>query len=124
MGNYIYPHNIYQSYRKTLHPLIKQKKRRRKMNQTITMVPEPRSLNSDKRALIKFSGGARQPQEIIVGPGTTASDLLKHLKMKPNDFVVSLGSPDTVFGRSENLFKTIHDGDQLFVSSKVDAGIY
>jgi hypothetical protein len=93
------------------------------MNQTITMVPETKALQTDKRALIKFSGGGRQPIEIVVGPGTTTSDLLKHLKLKPNDFIVSLGTPDTVFGHRENVFKAIHDGDQLFVSSKVDAGI-
>ena len=76
-----------------------------------------------KRLLVKFSGGTRPPQEIIVGPGTNASDLLEHLGMNPRDFNLSLGgSVDSIFGEDEAIYPKVNDGDLLFVTSRVDAG--
>lgn len=75
-----------------------------------------------KTVLVKFSGGARPPQEVQVGPGTSTQDLLQHLGLYANDFNLSLGPTDTTFGGNEVIYPKIKDGDLLFVTSRVDAG--
>ena len=75
-----------------------------------------------KRILVKFVGGTRQPQEVFIGPGTTASDLLVELGLDRNGFYVSKGTADTTFGVDEALYPSLRDGDLLYVSSQVDAG--
>jgi hypothetical protein len=76
-----------------------------------------------KRVLIKFSGGARPPQEVMVGPGTCATDLLEHLGLGARDYNLSLStSLDSIFGVDEPVYPMIKDGDLLFVTSRVDAG--
>ena len=92
------------------------------MNQTITMFPETTYNQMDKRILVKFAGGMRQSQEVVIGPGTTTSDLLKHLGLDSRNFLISMGTPNSIFGNNENIYSRVQDGDQLFISSKVDAG--
>jgi hypothetical protein len=75
-----------------------------------------------KRILVKFVGGTRTPQEVFIGPGTTASDLLKELKLDKNGFFVSKGTADTMFGADESLYPLLDDGGLVYVSSRVDAG--
>ena len=75
-----------------------------------------------KRILIKFVGGTRDPQEVFIGPGTTTADLLKELNLDTNDFFVSKGTADTMFGADEALYPQLEDGGLIYVSSRVDAG--
>jgi hypothetical protein len=75
-----------------------------------------------KRVLVKFVGGTRTPQEVFIGPGTTAADLLKELKLSTNGFFVSKGTADSMFGADENLYPLLEDGGLVYVSSRVDAG--
>jgi hypothetical protein len=75
-----------------------------------------------KRILVKFVGGTRDPQEVFIGPGTTAADLLRELKLDTNGFFVSKGTADTMFGRDETLYPLLEDGGLVYVSSRVDAG--
>lgn len=75
-----------------------------------------------KRILVKFSGGMKPPQEVHVGPGTTAKDLLRHLGLYANDYNLSMGPSDSTFGGNEVIYPKIKDGDLLFVTSRVDAG--
>lgn len=75
-----------------------------------------------KRILVKFAGGTRQPQEVLIGPGTTTSDLLNELKLDRNGFFVSKGTADSTFGIDETLYPLLRDGDLVYVSSHVDAG--
>ena len=75
-----------------------------------------------KRILVKFVGGTRDPQEVFIGPGTTAADLLRELKLDTNGFFVSRGTADTMFGRDETLYPLLEDGGLVYVSSRVDAG--
>ena len=76
-----------------------------------------------KRALVKFSGGIKEPQEILLGPGTCTMDLLEHLGLNKSDFHLSKGSSDSVFGDDEILYPRVNSGDCLFVTSRVDAGV-
>ena len=76
-----------------------------------------------KKALVKFSGGIKEPQEVLLGPGTCSMDLLEHLGLNKSDYHLSKGSSDTVFGDDEILYSRVNNGDCLFVTSKVDAGI-
>jgi hypothetical protein len=76
-----------------------------------------------KRILVKFVGGGRPPQEVFLGPGTTTSDLLKQLGLDRTGFFVSKGTADSTFGIDENLYPLLRDGDLLYVSSHVDAGL-
>ncbi len=76
-----------------------------------------------KRVLVKFPGGARAPQQVLVQPKATASDLLQHLGLDTRHFVISKGSADTVFGGDEDLHSSLSDGDHLYVTSHVDAGL-
>ena len=75
-----------------------------------------------KRVLVKFVGGTRDPQEVFIGPGTTASDLLRELKLDANGFFISKGTADTMFGKDETLYPSLEDGGLVYVSSRVDAG--
>jgi hypothetical protein len=76
-----------------------------------------------KRILVKFSGGMKPPQQALVGPGTTAQDLLQHLGLSATDYNLSSGTGDTTFGMNEGIYPNVKDGDLLFVTSRVDAGI-
>ena len=75
-----------------------------------------------KRVLIKFAGGSRQPQQALIGPGTTSYELLRHLGLS-RDYALSAGTANTTFSGNEILYPLVNDGDLLFVSSLVDAGI-
>ena len=75
-----------------------------------------------KRILVKFVGGTRDPQEVFIGPGTTTADLLRELNLDTNDFFVSKGTADTMFGADESLYPVLEDGGLIYVSSRVDAG--
>ena len=75
-----------------------------------------------KRILVKFVGGTKAPQEVFIGPGTTAADLLRELDLDPNGFFVSRGTADTMFGGGESLYPLLEDGGLVYVSSRVDAG--
>ena len=75
-----------------------------------------------KRILVKFVGGTRPPQEVFLGSGTTAADLLAELNLDRTGFFISKGTADSTFGLDENLYPSLQDGDLLFVSSHVDAG--
>lgn len=73
--------------------------------------------------MVKFPGSSKNPIQLLVPPGATASELLQHLGLKPGDFIVSKGSADTVFGKDEPLHPALSDGDCLYVTSAVDAGL-
>lgn len=75
-----------------------------------------------KKVFVKFAGRTRQPQEVFVGPGTSASELLEHLGLRGNEFQISKGTPGTVFGRDEIVYPQIEDGDLIYCTSIVDAG--
>ena len=75
-----------------------------------------------KTVLIKFSGGARPPQEALVAPGTTTGELLGHLGLQEKKYALSLGPSDSTFGVNEVISPKINDGDLLFVTSIVEAG--
>jgi hypothetical protein len=76
----------------------------------------------NKTALVKFSGGNREPAEVIIGPGTMTLDLLNHLGMDNKDYSVSHNSSNKYLGPNDMLFEEIQNGDLLFVTSKADAG--
>jgi hypothetical protein len=75
-----------------------------------------------KRILVKFVGGFKEPQEVYIGPGTTASDLLKELKLDTKGFFLNKGTNDTTFGVDEALYPSLDDGDLVYVSSHIEAG--
>jgi hypothetical protein len=75
-----------------------------------------------KRILIKFVGGAKDPQEVFIGPGTTTADLLRELNLDTNGFFVSKGTEDTTFGVDEALYPQLEDGGLVYVASQVTAG--
>lgn len=88
-----------------------------------TEIIEPEIIDADvKRILVKFSGGMKPPQQALVGPGTTAQDLLKHLGLSARDYNLSSGTGDSTFGMNEVIYPHVQDGDLLFVTSRVDAG--
>jgi hypothetical protein len=75
-----------------------------------------------KRILIKFVGGAKDPQEVFIGPGTTTADLLRELNLDTNGFFVSKGTEDTTFGVDEAIYPQLEDGGLVYVASQVTAG--
>ena len=86
-----------------------------------TMYPEVMP-SQIKRVLVKYTGGTKPPQEALIGPGTTTDDLLNHLNLSAQDFNLSRGTGDSIFGMKEPLYDKLIDGDLLFVTSRVDAG--
>ena len=75
-----------------------------------------------KNLLVKFVGGAKDPQEVFIGPGTTTADLLRELNLDTNGFFVSKGTEDTTFGVDEALYPQLEDGGLVYVASQVTAG--
>ncbi len=75
-----------------------------------------------RRVVVKFPGGHRPPQQIHVSPGGTASQLLNHLGLDSDNYVISKGSAGTEFGADEDLYSSSSDGEWLYVTSRVDAG--
>ncbi len=75
-----------------------------------------------KRILVKFVAGEKPPQEVFIGPGTTATDLFIELGLDKTRFVISRGTVDTTFGVDEVLYPSLQDGDLVYVSSHIDAG--
>ena len=77
---------------------------------------------TQRRVVVKFPGGHRPPQQIHVSPGGTASQLLNHLGLDSENYVISKGSAGTEFGADEDLYPSSSDGEWLYVTSRVDAG--
>ncbi len=76
--------------------------------------------HAGKLVSIKAAGGGHTSSAFIT-PGTTAADILTRLGLT-NEFQISRGTPDSVFGHDEPVYGQIRDGDLLFVTSRVDAG--
>lgn len=74
-----------------------------------------------RRVTMKFSGGERPSEVVMIQPGVTAGELLQQVGLG-NGFQVSKGGVDTVFGNGEPLWPRVNDGDLLYVTSLVDAG--
>lgn len=74
-----------------------------------------------KSVTVKFSGGARPAETLWIQPGLTAFEVLNKLNLG-NGFILSKGTPDTVFALDEILYPRIQDGDLLYAGSAVDAG--
>ncbi len=75
-----------------------------------------------KRAVVKFTGGRRAPQEVLVCPDTIVADLLMDIGFSTTGFLLSKGTGDTVFGKDETLYPRIGDGDVIYCTANVDAG--
>jgi hypothetical protein len=75
-----------------------------------------------KRLLVKFVGGEKEPQEVLIGPGTTTADLLRELDLNTNNFSLGRGQADDVFGADEALYPQLDDGGLVYASSQVIAG--
>lgn len=89
------------------------------MNNALEVIDRPAGT---KLITVKFASGLRAPESHIIPPGATAAELLQQMGLG-RDFQLSKGTPDTVFGQDEPLYPNIQDGDLLFVTSRVDAGI-
>ena len=75
-----------------------------------------------KLVTVKFVSGTREPETLVIVPGITTSEILSQLGLGV-DFQLSKGTADTVLGQNEPVYPNIQDGDLLFASSRVDAGI-
>ncbi len=79
---------------------------------------------NDKRALVKFAGTGREAKEVIIGPGSTYGDLLNFLNLYGDDYYISKdGSPTTALRKNQVIYPHIEDGETLYVTANVDAGI-
>ena len=80
---------------------------------------------NDKRALVKFAGAGREAKEVIIGPGSTYGDLLSFLNLYGDDYYISKdGSPSTALKKNQVIYPYIEDGETLYVTANVDAGIF
>jgi hypothetical protein len=75
-----------------------------------------------KRLAIKFPGGTRHTETVIITPGTTTRELLKELNLGPG-FEVSDARNEAFYRPDEVIFARVSDGDLLHVSAMVDAGV-
>ena len=75
-----------------------------------------------KRVRVKFSGGERKPEDVVIGPGTTSAELLDALEMDKSDFLVGKGTADSIFAKEEPLYPAIADGENLYITPTVEAG--
>ena len=76
----------------------------------------------DKKVLVKFPGGTRQPQEGLIGPGVTAWDLMQKFGIDAGDYDLNTSGSNRFIKKSDSLYPHIQNGGSLYVTSKIDAG--
>ena len=78
---------------------------------------------TSKSIAIKFIGGGRATETVILTPGTTTHDLLTKLGLGTGYQLSDARSPEKVFGLTDVLYAMVEDGDLLHASALVDAGM-
>lgn len=76
----------------------------------------------DKKVLVKFPGGTRQPQEVLIGPGVTAWDLMQKFDIDARDYDLNPSGSNRLLKKSDSLYPHVQNGGSLYVTSKIDAG--
>lgn len=89
------------------------------MNNNLQVMDRP---TGAKLATIKYVGGNKPPETIFILPGNTTEEILFRLGLDEN-FHLSKGDTNAPFGFNEVIYNQVEDGQLLFVSSLVDAGI-
>jgi hypothetical protein len=65
-----------------------------------------------KTIALKILGADREPVDIVISPGSTASDLLTQLGL--DGYLLSAQGSTTYFSPEEVIFDQLQDGDVLY----------
>lgn len=87
------------------------------------VIETQRMPQAGKNVLVRFAGGLRPAEQLLISPGITASEVLDKLGMSKEDFYLSKGDASGIFTHSANLYQAVNDGDDLYCSTRVDCGV-
>lgn len=73
-----------------------------------------------KSAVIVIAGSGRS-HDVTIEPGTTPEDIFRDLGIG-EDFVLSKDNGAHVFGKAENIYPEVDDGEKLHAASRTDVG--
>src|SRR4051812_32889529 len=77
-----------------------------------------------KTVQVKFVGSNRKGETIQVGPGATTRDVLKELRLGTGGFQLSdARKPEVVFAPDDIVYARVEDGDLIYCSAVVSAGL-
>lgn len=77
-----------------------------------------------KNVGIKFVGSKRATETVALVPGNTVSDVLTSLGLDTAGYALSdARNPDNVFRGGDDLYARVNDGDMLYASANVTAGV-
>ena len=79
---------------------------------------------STKTCGVKFVGAKRATETLELQPGTTVADVLAKLNLGGGYQLSPSTSPERVFRGTDNLYALIEDGDLIYCSALVDAGVW
>ena len=78
-----------------------------------------------KNIAVKFVAGDRPTETIGLQPGTTATDVLRHLSLPPAEFVLTDSrEADRKYTGGTDLYAACAEGDLIYCSPFVDAGCH
>lgn len=77
-----------------------------------------------KKIAIKFVGSNRATETLVIAPGTTTREVLAELNLDPTAFQLSdARNLDIVYRPEDIIFARVNDGDLLYASAVVLAGM-
>jgi hypothetical protein len=74
-----------------------------------------------KNAAVRIAGFTREPQNLIIQPGTTAAEILNQLGLE--GYLLSAKGANTYFGDDETIYSQIVDGDLLYATTAAEVGV-
>ena len=74
-----------------------------------------------KRIAVKIAGTEQEPLDVILKPGTVASEILDQLNLPGYLLSKSAGSRQ-FFGEDEVVYPQVTDGDKLYATTPADVG--
>jgi hypothetical protein len=75
-----------------------------------------------KRTEVRIAGSTREPQNLTIQPGTTASDIVRQLGL--TGYLLCAKGSETYFGDDENVYEQVSSGALLYATTPADVGCY
>jgi hypothetical protein len=74
-----------------------------------------------KQAAVRIAGSTREPQNITIHPGTTASEILRQLGL--DGYLLSAKGSEVYYGDDENVYEQVSDGALLYATTPAEVGV-
>ena len=77
-----------------------------------------------KRLAVKFAGTNRPTETLNIAPGTLTRDVMRELALDPAGFHLVHGTnPDLIYGLDDVIYARVQDGDLVYATARVEAGV-